>query len=53
MAWDLATTVVLGFDSETDDTLNRDTELVGELLVDDGGVKGEDSEAELSWTRDT
>lgn len=32
-------------------TRNRDIELVGELLVEDGGVKG-DSEA-LSWTRDT
>lgn len=38
-------------------TLNRDIELVGELLVDDGGVSGEARTAVmaalLSWTRDT
>lgn len=53
IACDRATTVVFGFDSDTDVTRNRDMELVGELLVDEGGVKGEDSEALLSWTRDT
>lgn len=54
IAWDLATTVVFGFASCTAVTRNLDMELVGELLVDEGGVSGDSDEAvTLSCTRDT